>query len=140
MKPPQDASDLENVPIRRSTWSATPSASHAPVPVAPIVPTPWASSTIRRAPCSEHSGTMSATGARSPSIEKTPSTTTSTPPPSSSARESMRSSLSRRLWRNGRMRALAMETASRIEAWSPESQITVSCGPSRVATAPTLAW
>ena len=49
MKPPQEASDLENVPIRRSTWSATPNTSQAPVPLAPSTPTPWASSTISRA-------------------------------------------------------------------------------------------
>ena len=75
----------------------------------------------------------------SPSIENTPSTTTSTPPPSPSARSSMFSSLSRRLWRNGRMRARDMVTASRIEAWSPESQITVSRAESSVPMQPVLA-
>ena len=44
-----------------------------------------------------------------------------------------------RLWRKGRMRARDMDTASRIDAWSPESQITVSSGPSSVAMQPTLA-
>ena len=83
---------------------------------------------------------MSGSGARSPSIENTPSTTTSTPPPSRWARSSIFSSLSSLLWRNGRMRARDIITASRIEAWSPESTITVSSGPSSVATQPTLAW
>ena len=82
---------------------------------------------------------MSGTGARSPSIENTPSTTTSTPPPSLSERWSIVSSLSSRLWRNGRMRARDIETASRIDAWSPESQITVSPGPSSVPIAPVFA-
>ena len=82
---------------------------------------------------------MSGSGATSPSIEKTPSTTTSTPPPSPSARSSMFASLSRRLWRKGRIRARDMVTASRIEAWSPESQITVSEGESRVPMQPVFA-
>ena len=38
------------------------------------------------------------------------------------------------------MRARDIDTASRIEAWSPESQITVSPGSSSVAMQPTLAW
>ena len=50
MKPPQEASDLENVPMRRSTRSSTPSSSAVPAPRAPSTPAPWASSTIRRAP------------------------------------------------------------------------------------------
>jgi hypothetical protein len=37
------------------------------------------------------------------------------------------------------MRARDIITASRIDAWSPESQITVSPGSSRVAMQPTLA-
>ena len=48
--PPQEASDLENVAIRRSTWSSTPNSSQAPAPRAPSTPKPCASSTIRRAP------------------------------------------------------------------------------------------
>ena len=139
MKPPQDASDFEKVPIRRSTSSSTSSSSQTPAPRAPSTPTPCASSTISRAPCSRQSATMSGSGAMSPSIENTPSTTTSTPPPSPSARWSMLSSLSRRLWRNGRMRARDMVTASRIEAWSPESQITVSLADSSVPMQPVLA-
>ena len=50
MKPPHEASDFENVPIRRSTSSSTPNSSEAPAPRAPSTPTPWASSTISRAP------------------------------------------------------------------------------------------
>ena len=50
MKPPHEASDFENVPIRRSTRSSTPSSSHAPAPRAPSTPAPCASSTISRAP------------------------------------------------------------------------------------------
>ena len=37
------------------------------------------------------------------------------------------------------MRARDIDTASRIEAWSPESQMTVSPGPSSVPIAPVLA-
>ena len=138
-KPPQEASDLEKVPMRRSTRSSRPNSSQAPAPRAPSTPTPWASSTIRRAPCSWQRRVTSGRLARSPSIEKTPSTTTSTPPPSSAERSSIVSSLSIRLWRNGRIRARDIDTASRIEAWSPESQITVSPGPSSVPMQPTLA-
>ena len=51
MKPPQEASDFENVPMRRSTRSSTPSSSAVPAPRAPSTPAPCASSTISRAPC-----------------------------------------------------------------------------------------
>ena len=50
MKPPQDASDLLNVPMRRSTSASTPKSSDAPAPRAPSTPAPCASSTISRAP------------------------------------------------------------------------------------------
>src|SRR5205823_549414 len=83
-------------------------------------------STIRRAPCSRARRTMSGRLARSPSIENSPSTTTSTPPPSSSARSSMRSSLSTRLCRKGRIRARDIATASRMEAWWPESETPIA--------------
>ena len=123
MKPPHDASDFENVPIRRSTRSSTPNSSAVPAPRAPSTPAPCASSTISRAPCCSHRSAICGSGATSPSIEKTPSTTTSTPPPSSAARSSERSSLSSRLWRNGRSFARESRQPSRIEAWSPESAI-----------------
>ena len=48
--PPHDASDFENVAIRRSTRSSTPSSSLAPAPRAPSTPSACASSTITRAP------------------------------------------------------------------------------------------
>ena len=50
MKPPQEASDLLNVPIRRSTSASTPNSSDAPAPRAPSTPAACASSTISRAP------------------------------------------------------------------------------------------
>ena len=62
MKPPQEASDFENVPIRRSTRSSTPSSSEVPAPRAPSTPAPWASSTISRAPWGSHSSTISGSG------------------------------------------------------------------------------
>ena len=49
-KPPQDASDFENVPMRRSTSASTPCSSVAPAPRAPSTPAPCASSTMSRAP------------------------------------------------------------------------------------------
>ena len=52
----------------------------------------------------------------------------------------MRSSLSSRLWRKGRSLAPERRQPSRIEAWSPESQITVSDGPRIVPMQPTFAW
>ena len=76
----------------------------------------------------------------SPSIEKTPSTTTSTPPPSPPARSSIRSSLSARLCLKGRSFAPESRQPSRIDAWSPESQMTVSPGPRIVPMQPTFAW
>jgi hypothetical protein len=50
MTPPQEASDLEKVAIRRSTRSSTPSSSQVPAPRAPSTPRAWASSTMSRAP------------------------------------------------------------------------------------------
>ena len=140
MKPPQLASDFENVPMRRSTRSSTPKCSVAPAPRAPSTPAPWASSTMRRAPKRSHRSQISGSGGTSPSIEKTPSTTTRTPPPSLAARSSMRSSLSMRLWRKARSLARLSRQPSRIEAWSPESATTVSPGPRIVPSVPTLAW
>ena len=80
--PPHEASDFENVAIRRSTRSSTPSSSQVPAPRAPSTPRAWASSTISRAPNRAHSSAISGSGATSPSIENTPSTTTRMPPPS----------------------------------------------------------
>ena len=69
MKPPQLASDFEKVPMRRSTWSSTPKSSQAPAPRAPSTPTPWASSTISRAPCLRQASTTGGRSQTSPSIE-----------------------------------------------------------------------
>ena len=102
MKPPQLASDFENVPMRRSTRSSTPSSSQAPAPARAEH-----ADAVRlvhhqpRAVLRAERRRSRASGATSPSIEKTPSTTTSTPPPSPAARSSIVSSLSSRLWRNG---------------------------------------
>ena len=76
MKPPHEARLLEKVPIRRSTWSSSPKSSQAPAPFSPRTPTPWASSTISRAPWAWQSSTIGGRSQTSPSIEKTPSTTT----------------------------------------------------------------
>ena len=139
-KPPHEARLFENVPIRRSQRSSTPNSSAVPAPRAPSTPAACASSTIRRAPKRAHSSTICGSGATSPSIENTPSTTTRTPPPSPAAFSSVRSSRSSRLWRNGRSLARDSRQPSRIEAWSPESAITVSPGPRIVPSVPTLAW
>ena len=133
--PPQLASDLENVPIRRSTRSSMPSSSQAPAPRAPSTPAPCASSTMSRAPNSPQRSAICGSGAISPSIEKTPSTTTRMPPSSALAFSSVRRSLSIRLWRNARSFARLRMQPSRIEAWSPESATTVSPGASSVPSA-----
>ena len=57
--PPHEANDLENVAIRRSTRSSTPSSSHVPAPRAPSTPSAWASSTISLAPNRLVSSTIS---------------------------------------------------------------------------------
>ena len=80
-KPPTVASDFENVPISRSTSSSTPKCSGVPRPHSPNTPSPCASSTIRRAPCARASRAISGSGATSPSIENTPSTTIRMPEP-----------------------------------------------------------
>ena len=69
MKPPQLASDFENVPIRRSTRSSTPSASLEPAPRRPSTPTACASSTISRAPCASARSATRGRSHTSPSIE-----------------------------------------------------------------------
>ena len=48
--------------------------------------------------------------------------------------------LSMRLWRNGRSFAPERRQPSRIEAWSAESQMTVSPGSRIVPMQPRLAW
>src|SRR5215212_4707427 len=63
MKPPQDASDFEKVPMRRSTWPSTPNSSAVPAPRAPSTPAPCASSTISRAPCARQRSTICVSGA-----------------------------------------------------------------------------
>ena len=45
-----------------------------------------------------------------------------------------------RLWRKGRSRAPESLQPSRIEAWSPESQITVSPGSRIALIAPRFDW
>ncbi len=140
MNPPQEARLLEKVPIRRSTSSSRPKSSQAPAPRAPRTPTPCASSTISRAPWRRQRSTIGGRSQTSPSMEKTPSTTTSVPLSSATARSSIVSSLSIRLWRNGRRRAPESLQPSRIEAWSPESQMTVSPGSRMALIAPRFDW
>ena len=52
----------------------------------------------------------------------------------------MRSSFGIWLWRKGRSFAPESMHPSRIEAWSAESQITVSPGPRMVPMQPAFAW
>ena len=56
-----------------STRAATPQCSGVPRPVGPKKPVAWLSSTMTRASCRSARSQMSASGATSPSIEKTPS-------------------------------------------------------------------
>ena len=140
MKPPHDARLFENVPIRRSTWSSSPNSSEAPAPRAPSTPTACASSTISRAPCAGIARRSRAGRRGRPPSRRRRRRPPARPPPSSAARSSMRSSFGIWLWRNGRSLAPEIFTPSRIDAWSPESQITVSLGPRIVPRQPTLAW
>src|SRR5436190_888795 len=93
------ASDFENVPTMKSTSSSTPWASAQPRPVGPYVPSECASSTSRYAPCARHTSTMSRSGATSPRIEYSPSTTTRRLPPGPGSRSSFLRRLSAELWR-----------------------------------------
>src|SRR6476661_8689172 len=77
--PPMLASDLLMAIVTASTRSSTPLWSEAPRPVLPSTPSPWASSTTSRAPWVAQMSASSESGASSPVIEYTPSTTT-TPP------------------------------------------------------------
>ena len=134
MKPPQDASDLENVPIRMSTGPRRRTARTRPRRAHPA---------RRRVRLVDHQprsvGAAEVGDLRQgrdvASIENTPSTTTSTPPPSSSARSSIFSSLSRRLCRNGRSFARESRQPSRIDAWSPVGDHRVARGEDRAERA-----
>ena len=64
-----------SVPMTTSTSSSTPASATAPRPSGPMQPVPWASSTATRTPWRWASSTISASGATSPSIEKTESVT-----------------------------------------------------------------
>ena len=127
--------------MRRSTRSATPSSSLAPAPARP-----------------EHSGAVGlvdhqpravalaqladlarAARCRPPSRRRRPRRRARRRRRPGRA-ASIFSSLSRRLWRKGRSLARESRQPSRIEAWSAESTITVSPGPSSVPSVPTLAW
>ena len=115
MKPPQDASDLLNVPIRRSTSASTPKSSEAPAPRAPS--TPAAVRLVDHQARAVGLAQLDDLRQRGDVAlhEKTPSTTTSTPPPSSSARWSIFSSRSSRLCLNGRSLAREIRQPSRID-------------------------
>ena len=128
MNPPHDASDFENVPIRRSTavldaerlaGARAARAQHAHA-VRLVDHQPRAvlgrqlgharhvaDVALHRVDAVDHHEHAAAVGGR---------------------RSSIVSSLSSRLWRNGRTFARDIATPSMIEAWSPESQITVSTG------------
>ena len=73
-----EANDLLNVPMIKSTSSFTPRWIAVPLPP-PKTPTECASSTISRAPYFLQTGTISDSGAMSPPMLKTPSTTTRLP-------------------------------------------------------------
>ena len=141
MKPPQEASDLENVPMRRSTSSSTPSSSQAPR--AARAEHADAVGLVDHQPRAVARGTAARSRGTSADValhrEHAVDHHQHAAAVALAARSSIVSSLSSRSWRKGRTRARDIETASRIEAWSPESQITVSPGPSRVAMQPMLA-
>jgi hypothetical protein len=68
-KPPTVPTDLEKVPITKSTWSSTPCSSATPRPLGPMKPIECASSTSTIAPCALAIAIISLSGAMSPSIE-----------------------------------------------------------------------
>ena len=100
--PPNEANDLLNVPMIKSTLSSTPKCSAVPRPCSPRTPRACASSTMSRAPYFWASSTIRGSGARSPSMLKSPSTTMSFPAPSGQSR-STRSKSSMSLWRKRRI-------------------------------------
>ena len=79
--PPHEASDLENVAIRRSTRSSTPEQLSGPGAASAEHPEGVGLVDHQPAPNRAHRSAISVSGATSPSIENTPSTTTRMPPP-----------------------------------------------------------
>ena len=127
--PPHEASDFENVAIRRSTWSSTPNSSDAPAPRAPE----HARARGPRRPSAGRRNGDSARRSRAAARRPPPSRTRRRRRPRSRRRRRRPSRASARacsirLWRNARSLARERMQPSRIEAWSPESTTTVSPG------------
>ena len=140
-KPPQAASDLLNVPTRRSTRSSTPSSSAVPAPRRPRTPAPWASSTMQaRAEALGEVADLRQRREVALHREDAVDDDRGRRRRRRLARSSERSSLSIRLWRKARSLARDSRQPSRIDAWSPESATTVSPGPRIVPSAPRFAW
>ena len=138
--PPQEASDLENVAIRRSTRSSTPSSSHVPAPRAPEHAERVG--LVDHQPGAEARAQIGDLGQRRDvALHREHAVDDDEDAAAVAAGRSSRfSSRSRRLWRKARSLARERMQPSRIEAWSPESAITVSPGPRIVPSAPRLAW
>ena len=118
---------MPSVPTSTSTSPCTPASATAPGPPGPSAPVACASSTITRAPYARPSSTIRASGATSPSIEKTESVTISRlPVPRPRRSDCSRCSQSR--CRYTTTSARDARQPSMIEAWLSWSEKIVSPG------------
>src|SRR3989304_81749 len=85
MKPPTDGMALDSELILMGMDSCSPKCDSIPRPSAPSTPNECDSSTMSQAWCLRHTSTTAGKSIRSPSMEKTASTTTSLPARSGAA-------------------------------------------------------
>ncbi len=119
--------------------SSTPKSSAVPRPFSPQTPVPWASSTTSRAPCLWQTSQSSRSGAMSPCMEYTPSTTTILARVGPAViRMDSRSSTS--LCRKKSMRAPEILPPQTRLACAYRSRRIRSLGPASAAMQPIMAW
>jgi hypothetical protein len=128
MKPPQLASDFENVPIRRSTSASTPKSSLVPAPRAPSTPggvrlVDHQPRAVRLAQLDDPRQVGDVALHREDAVDDHEHAAAVL-----AARSSIFSSLSSRPVRNGRSLARERRQPSRIDAWSPSRRSPVSPG------------
>lgn len=140
MYPPAVPNPFASVPMNTVNRSAMPSRAAMPAPCGPYMPTACTSSTNVAAWNSSARSANSASGATSPDIEYTDSSTISLGRSGSAAASSSRR-WATSLWRKMRFSAPLCRSPSMIEAWFSASEKTSVPGarPASTVSAPSLA-
>ena len=138
---PKEPSALPSVPTSTSTSaSGTPASSALPRPPAPRQPIPCASSSSTSAPWRRAAASIGASGARSPSMLYTPSSTTRMRRCARATARSRSSSAPASPCANTCTAARERRHPSMMEAWTSSSDITASPGPTSAGITPRFAW